>query len=230
MFRYNLSPIHNRPAYSIESYEPIDLLPEEQQQNNNFIKLALISKTYNKNNFHIPPNLKIRNISNNTQDSITKNLFGTKPLTESNQNNLYKISNPNTLYTFNINKRPRPVLSPVKISNHNLIRQEFFNPILNQNSFNYANNNNITNIPIVNNFHNIPRVQNTPHLMTRCKSSNMLTQVKYSPNNHLNNNQILLPVKIRKISPPRIIQTNIFSSPKKVIPIYQKIIYHRKKY
>ena len=91
-------------------------------------------------------------------------------------------------------------------------------------------NNNITNIPIVNNFHNIPRVQNTPHLMTRCKSSNMLTQVKYSPNNHLNNNQILLPVKIRKISPPRIIQTNIFSSPKKVIPIYQKIIYHRKKY
>lgn len=232
MLRYNLSPFHSRPAYSIESYEPIDLLPEEQNQNN-FIKLDIISKTSNKNNFHIPHIQNLQNISNyNTQDSIIKNLFGTRPITESNKNNLGDNSHPNNFYSFRnfVNKSPKPVLSPVKMQNHNLIRQKFPNHILNQNSFNYVNN---KNIPIVNNFHNIPRVQNAPHLLNRCKSSKFLTHMNHAnilQTNNLNNNKILLPIKIRQISPPHIIQKNIPCSTKKVIPIYRKIIYHRKKY
>lgn len=235
MLRYNLSPYHARIPYSIESYEPVDLLPEEQKQNNHFLKLAFTSKTANKNNFHIPQIQNIQSISNyNILDSVTKKLFEDKPLTENNRENLYNKYNQKNLYSFGnlANKSPKPVLSPAIMNNHNphLISNKFLNPELNKNSINYVNNH---NIPIAKDIHNIPRIQNSPQLMNRSKSSKFLSPIKHPQiihKNNLNFNQILLPIKIRQLSPHNIVVKNAPSSPKKIIPIYRKIIYHRKKY
>ena len=57
--------------YSIESYEPLDIRPEEQKQNNSFIKMAFTGKKINT------PMKTIRNIHNKsmTENNISNKIY-----------------------------------------------------------------------------------------------------------------------------------------------------------
>ena len=106
--------------YSLESYEPLDIRPEEQKQNNSFIKMAFTGKKINT------PMKKIRNFHN-------------KSMTE---NNLSDKIYPNNTFQFgNINKKNLfqafNAAELNAIPNHN--KQKIIIPIveLNMNQLNY---------------------------------------------------------------------------------------------
>lgn len=224
MLRYNnQSPFHCSP-YNLESYEPINLTPEEKQQNNSFIEMAFANKIANKNKINYSNIQNIQDISNyNTQDSINKIKIYDTPL---NNNKIYGKSKINNLYKFNnlINKNPNKFFSPIKI---NLMpNNTILSPIrgyqeVNENSFLGKKK----NIPHC----NYPYI---PRQINRCNSSQFLSYMNQpniiNKNDNINSNKIILPIKITQLSPLNAHKTNIVSN-KNAIPIYRKIIFRRKK-
>ena len=230
MLRFNQNNLLHPPIqYSLESYEPIELRPEEEKQNNQFIQMAFLNKSPNGAKNITPNMINIYNISNyNNQDSITKKLNFDDSL---NDNSLYSKYNNKNFYTFGnlVNTKPVPVLNPAKINpmpSKPINNIAFAKPILNQNSFNVIKN---VNIPMA----HYQNIQPQPQLI-RCKSSNNITPIKANQILHkntmngMNLNKIFLPMKIKQLSPAKIIHKNTFKSSKQVIPIYRKIVIRRK--
>lgn len=229
MLLYNhQSPFHGS-RYNFESYEPIDLKPEEKQQNNSFLEMAFANKILNKNNIVNIQN--IQNISNyNTQDSMNKIQIFDIPLTNKK---IYDKCNINNIYRFNnnniINKNQSKFFSPNKI---NLIPNKIAlgpingNPENNEKSFNLGLKFNIQQ-------YNYPPIQLQ---MNRCKSSKFLSYINQpnivNKNANITSNKIMLPIKVRQLSPFNAHNNNITSNNNKnnnIIPIYRKIIFRRKK-
>lgn len=230
MIRFNQNnPLRPPIQYSLESYEPIELRPEEEKQNNQFIQMAFLNKSPKGTKNIIPNMININNISNyNTQDSINK-----KPNFDDslNDNSLYSNYNHKNFYTFGnlVNTKPVPVLNPAKINpmpSKTINNIKFAKPISNQNSFNIIKN---VNIPML----NYQNIQPQPQLI-RCKSSKYISPIKTNQIMHkntmsgMNLNKIFLPMKINHLSPTRIVHKNTFKSSKQVIPIYRKIVIRRK--
>ena len=229
MLRFNQNNLLHPPIqYSLESYEPIELRPEEEKQNNQFIKMAFLNKSPNRTKNIIPNIININNISNyNTQVSINKKINFDDSL---NDNSLYN-NNHKNFYTFGnlVNTKPVPVLNPAKINpmpSKTINDIKFSKPISKQNSFNIIKK---VNIPIL----NYQNIQPQPQLI-RTKSSKYISPIKTNQIMHkntmngMNLNKIFLPMKINHLSPTRIMHKNTFKSSKQVIPIYRKIVMRRK--
>lgn len=192
--------------YSLESYEPSELSPEEIDQNNHFIKSTFLNRDLSRNQI----NSNFQNISKfNILDSLNKKFNHNRPLSD---NNLYNKYSPN-IYQYNnlANKVPIPVLKPA-------YNTQLFKPIMNQN-INYAKNINSQSLNYL----------NVQPQMNKCKSSKFLHIVKHPQNNFIASNKILLPMKCRQLSPSGIVHTKQGISNKNVFPIYRNIIYNRRK-
>ena len=224
MLLYNqLRPLQKPTQYCVESYEPIEP-PEEKTPNYRYIKTAVKNRSplLNRINLNL---LNLPNISNNNiQAPIIKKLNFDLCLT--NNNNVLTENNNGNLYTCNnvLSNNSNNLVSPVKITkktNGDISNNNFIQPIINKNSFNYGNN---VKIPLYN------YIQ--PHTnLNRSKSSKYLSPFKPSQILHqktMNNNRIILPNKIRQLSPPRFIQNPNINSNKKIVPIYRKIVYRRR--
>ena len=217
--------------YSLESYEPLVLKPEEEKKNSNFIKMAFLHRSPNQTN-NIPNMININNISNyNTQDSINK-ILNFDDSTQLTDTNLYDNYQPNNIYKYGnlVEHTPIPILNPAQINpmtNKVVNKLQFSKPTIRQKTFNVIKN---VNVPII----SIQNIQTRPQLI-RCKSSKYLSPPK--PQRIMNKNtisvlkgnNILVPLKIKHFSPAKIIHKNTFKSSKQVIPIpiYRKIVYLR---
>lgn len=220
MIYYNYcSPVKKPLKYNLESFEPIELRPEEKIQNNNLIKLAFTEKS--RTNNRINPNIvtirNIHKISNyNTNNSVTRNLT---------ENNLYNLSNSNNHYSYNnaINENLNKFVSPVKmisISNQK-IRKQKIDYHMNQDSNTLLNN-------YKQHQFNYP---STLAQLTKCKSSKFLFKnlnIEHK-NIHINPNNIIIPFQLKQIFPTIAQKNDICNSNQNKIPIYHKIICRRKK-
>ena len=176
MFVYN----PKSAAYSLESYEPSEIVPEEINQNNHhFIKNNFLNRGQSRN--QIP--------KFNTQDLLYKNFNFCRPLSDDNLCNKY-IPNIGQYNNF-INNVPTPVLKPSEI--YNINNSLFYKPLMSQN-INYVQNINPASI----NYLNIQ-----PQL-SKCKSSKILDIFKQPQSNLISSNKIILPMKFRQL-PTRIV-------------------------
>lgn len=212
MFLYNqLRQIQQTPLYSVESYEPIEP-PEEKTPNYHYIKTGVSNKTPLLNRV----NLNLLNLQNIAQAPIIKKINFDLCFTNNN-NNAFNGNNLGNLYACNnlITNNHHNLLSPGKTAG-NINRD-----IDNNNSFNYGNN---VKIPLYN------FVQPQAKL-SKSKSSKYFSPIKQPQIVHqknINNNKIILPNKIRQLSPPGFAKNHNLNSNKKIIPIYRKIVYRRR--
>ena len=200
MLLYNGQKPFVAPKYSIESYEPVDLKPEEQKQNDNYIKMAFTGQRYTNYN---TPNMKVNK-------TFIKSYTDNRINTGYNQVNTFpfQFGNKNLIQMFNSS-------SANLYPNQNVKAQKIIVPVMNYNTkpqINYPDQNYIQN--------NI-RCKSSKNLDPHRQ------QIIISNNNLINNN-IVIPTNHRmQLSPQRITKRITYSN-KNVIPIYHKIVYRRK--
>lgn len=228
MIRFHQNTPLKRPVlYSLESYEPVSLKPEEEKQNYDYIKMAFLHTSPNTEH-NIPKMFNINNDPNyNTHNLINKKLNFDDPLNEAN---LYKKRHNNSIYSFGnlTDKKPTPVLNHVKINPmpiKTINKINITKPLTNQNPFNIVKN---PNVPLLNVYYQ--NAQPGPQLV-KYKSSKYIKPHQFVHNktmNVANTDKIYLPMKIKHLSPPKIVPKNPFNSSKQVIPIYRKYVLQRK--
>ena len=170
--------------YSIESYEPIDLKPEEQKQNNSFIRMAFTCQKFSGMN---SPNMKINN------KRFTKLLTPNNNMNNNNinRNHLFQFNKKNLFQAFNSvsnnqltqNIKAKKIMVPVIecqinqlkcpqiIQNQNIKCNSANNVDLNRKQIIINNNNMINNKILLPNNH----LQASPNLITK--------KISYTANN-----------------------------------------------
>lgn len=214
--------------YSLESYEPDILRPDEINKNNAFNKLPLSDKNLPRLNF-IPenrniPNLNIRQIINNNHhirpQIIKNNIVINPPLIKSSKtlnNNILQIKYPTNQYTLTV---PTSISMKNPFTNKTVIHPHHSNKILN--SYNFTNpffDKNINNIKYTHPM--------TNKNVTVYYQNNVIPQ--YKPKIGIQNN-------IRSKSNQNILsfnqfqpmQNNNISVNNNLMPIYRRIVYRKK--
>lgn len=206
-------------GYSIESYEPTDITPEEKNQTNDFIKMAFTKKLYPRknNSIDIP---KMYNYNNSLYNNLN-NLTYTK-----NVLNLSQYNTVNPAHSFQLN--PINGINPyqtITLFNRNPIIYQYSNKpkfIIQPNKtlINYGKQNNIQNIKYANIYQPIHRTK-TLAFIPAIKQNPIVNQYA------INTSQLVMPINIGQpqigIMPKYNININ------KILPIYPTITYSRKK-
>lgn len=200
--------------YSIESYEPAILRPEEVKQNDLLIRRAYTEKKLPSFNFNLG-NIPIMNPSfmNNNINAVNGGFINNKLTHSKNMTNMTNIpisismKNPFNYNNPIINKNPNKVMNTIQFNNPFLTNKNYkpikyiIRPAINKKGIVYQNGNGNIQLQRVN-------VQRNPQGVYRNYSPQYIQN--YSQFHTLNNN------------------SNIFRS-KNIRPYYRRVIY-RKKY
>ena len=217
----------NPGGYSIESYEPTDVRPEENKKANEFIKSAFENRIINQPKF----DYNITTLSNTAQNYY------------SNNNNISYVSrNPQNILPFyntiNSSSNSFVINKLNKSSNYQTVNNlKLINPIVPQYSnmtkyvypkrtvINFANANNF-NIPKMN-YQNINIPQSIQPIHKRSKTIETfipaVRQTQLINKYNFNNNPIPMPLA----KPQKLIFTKYASVTKNILPIYPTITYRR---
>lgn len=210
-------------GYSIESYEPIDTLPEEEIQNNNYIKMGFtkkispvktnsldISKLYNYNPLY--NNLNNLRYSRNFLNSGQINSIN--PIKSLQLNQLNRVNPYQTISTFSQNSQKPFIYQYSNKSNY------VFQPLINKNLINY-----IKVVPKMNYVNITP-----PQPMHRSRTLSFNSSIKHNPfgNQYIvNTNPVAMPVNI--VQPQNTMAPKYNLNINKIVPIYPPTItYHRR--
>lgn len=212
-------------GYSIESYEPTDTLPEEEIQNNNFIKMAFTkkissrknnsldtSKIYNYNTFY-------NNLNNMTYSRNVLNMGqinSINPIKSLQLNQLNSINPYQTISSFSQNSQ-KPF-----IYQYSTKSKYVFQPLIAKNLINYGN---LKVVPKMN-YMNFTQ----PQPMHRSRTLTFISPIKHNPLANpyiINTNPVLMPVNI--VQPQNRIVPKYNLNINKILPIYPPTItYHRR--
>ena len=211
-------------GYSIESYEPTDTLPEEEIQNNNFIKMAFtkkispvktnsldISKIYNYNPLY-------NNLNNLTYSRNVLNMGqinSINPIKSLQLNQLNSVNPYQTISSFSQNSQ-KPLI--YQYSNKS---KYVFQPIINKNLINY-----VKVVPKMNYVNITP-----PQPMHRSRTVTFISPIKHNPlaNQYIvNTNPVAMPVNI--VQPQNRIVPKYNLNINKIVPIYPPTITYRRRY
>ena len=215
----------NPGGYSIESYEPTDIRPEENKKANEFIKSAFEKRIMPQPKF----NFNITTLGNTAQNYY------------SNKNNTsYTSRNPQNILPFyntiNASSNPFVINKLNKSSNNQTVNNlKIINPIIPQYSnmtkyvypkrtvFNYTNPNN-QNIPKM----NYPKINISQPIHRSKTTTRVIPVIRPAPlmnkYNFNNNNTIVVPLA----NPQKLTFTKYASITKNILPLYPTITYRRK--
>ena len=219
--------------YSLESYEPDILRPDEINHNRDFNKLPLSDKNLPRLNF-LPEsrnvlNLNIRQIVNNNQHirpqiiKTSNNIINT-PVVKSSKtlnrynNNILQIKYPTNNYTLMI---PTIISMKNPYTNKTIINPKYSNKILNSNNFtNPFLDNKITNIKYI--------TQITNKNVTVNHQNNAIPH--FNPKIYIHNNiRSKSHQNVNTYNQFHTMQTNNISVIPHIMPIYRRIVYRKKK-
>ena len=217
MFLYN----GKKPGgYSIESYEPTDITPEEKNQANDFIKMAFTKKLYPRrnNSIDIP---KMYNYNNSLYNNINNLTFS------KNVPNISKIHTVNPVHSFQLN--PINSINPyqtITSFNRNPIIYQYSNKPKftiqpNKTIINYGNQNNIQNIKYANaNIYQPIHRSNTLTFIPAIKQNPIVNQYA------INTSQLVMPTNVGQPQIGIVPKYNLNIN--RILPIYPAITYRRR--